>query len=141
MRAFVVVFLLSAVCVCAGAQEEKPADPQNGQTVTAEPAQTFVIGSPDSIVQQNQRVFSGPEWLPGLSLKVEKPRTFVIPYNQFAYFMGGAQCYKMRSYIVKRESNDSDVTTPAGYTECTPARRVKMKNAVPENEPDTTEQR
>jgi hypothetical protein len=37
-------------------------------------------------------------------------------------------CLTMRTYIVARESADSDVTRPAGYTTCVPATNFQVKN-------------
>jgi hypothetical protein len=39
-------------------------------------------------------------------------------------------CMYMRTYRVKREARDSDVTRPAGYTTCVPMGRFTMKSAV-----------
>jgi hypothetical protein len=39
-------------------------------------------------------------------------------------------CVYMRTYRVKRESRDSDVTHASGYTKCVPVERFTMKTAV-----------
>lgn len=45
-------------------------------------------------------------------------------------------CYKMRSYLVARESPDSDVVGPAGYSTCQPASKYGVKRAdKPANAP------
>lgn len=36
-------------------------------------------------------------------------------------------CYTMRSYVVARDSKDSDSTHPAGYSTCQPASRYRVK--------------
>jgi hypothetical protein len=36
-------------------------------------------------------------------------------------------CYAIRSYVVVRDSNDSDSTHPAGYSTCQPAARYRLK--------------
>ena len=47
-----------------------------------------------------------------------------------------ASCVYMRTYRVKREARDSDVTRPAGYTICVPVARFMVKRAVePKLEP------
>jgi hypothetical protein len=47
-----------------------------------------------------------------------------------------ASCVYMRTYRVKREARDSDVTRPAGYTTCVPVARFIVKRAVePRQEP------
>jgi hypothetical protein len=52
------------------------------------------------------------------------------PYIDASSNGGLTGCYKMRSYIVRRESHDSDVTRIAGYTTCTPANKIQVKNAT-----------
>jgi len=39
-------------------------------------------------------------------------------------------CLLLRVYQMKRESRHSDVTVPAGYTTCVPARKTGIHNAV-----------
>jgi hypothetical protein len=41
-----------------------------------------------------------------------------------------ASCVYMRTYRVKREARDSDITRPAGYTTCVPVARFVVKRAV-----------
>ena len=41
-----------------------------------------------------------------------------------------ASCVYMRTYRVKREARDSDVTRPAGYTTCVPVARFMVKSAA-----------
>jgi hypothetical protein len=36
-------------------------------------------------------------------------------------------CYTMRTYIVARESRDSDVTVPKSYQECLPEWKLQMR--------------
>lgn len=38
-------------------------------------------------------------------------------------------CYAIRSYVVKRDSKDSDSVHPVGYTTCVPATRYRLKTA------------
>ena len=38
-----------------------------------------------------------------------------------------ATCFKLRTYIVRREGPESDVVHPAGYTTCQPAPRFEVK--------------
>ena len=40
-------------------------------------------------------------------------------------------CYTVRSYRYARASRDSDVTTPVGYTVCTPSAKFQVKSAGP----------
>ena len=41
-----------------------------------------------------------------------------------------SSCVYMRTYRVKREARDSDITRPAGYTTCVPVARFVVKRAV-----------
>jgi len=43
-------------------------------------------------------------------------------------------CVYMRTYRVKRETRNSDVTSPAGYTTCVPVARFAVKRAVAPSE-------
>jgi hypothetical protein len=38
-------------------------------------------------------------------------------------------CYSIRSYVVARDSKDSDSTHPAGYSTCRPSNRYQLRNA------------
>jgi len=42
----------------------------------------------------------------------------------------GTLCYTIRSYVVARDSKDSDSVHPAGYSTCQPASRYRLKSAV-----------
>jgi hypothetical protein len=64
--------------------------------------------------------------LPGQS----KPRRFSFPRVRILYRRDNV-CYYGRSYRYKRESRDSDLTVPAGYTTCTPRSKFQVKNAAP----------
>jgi hypothetical protein len=38
-------------------------------------------------------------------------------------------CYNIRSYVVARDSKDSDSTHPAGYSTCLPSNRYQLRSA------------
>jgi len=40
-----------------------------------------------------------------------------------------ATCYNIRSYVVARDSKDSDSTHPAGYSTCLPSNRYQLRSA------------
>ena len=44
-----------------------------------------------------------------------------------------SSCVYMRTYRVKREARDSDITRPAGYTTCVPVARFVVKSAAESN--------
>jgi hypothetical protein len=60
-------------------------------------------------------------------------RTVVVPSSP-----SDTDCYTMRTYTVKREGN-SDSTRPAGYQECMPSSRVRMKNVPAQQNGDSVE--
>ncbi len=43
---------------------------------------------------------------------------------------GDTVCYTMRSYVVARESHDSDVVRPVRYVKCQPAWKFEVRSAV-----------
>jgi hypothetical protein len=62
---------------------------------------------------------------PILNLTPEDTDSFVIaPSGSYA---GGTTCYKIRSYVVARDSKHSDSTHPVGYSTCQPARRYGLR--------------
>jgi len=44
--------------------------------------------------------------------------------------VGDSYCLKIRSYVVARDSKNSDSVHPAGYTTCVPANRFRLKTTV-----------
>jgi hypothetical protein len=134
MRGFVVVFLLGLIiCGCAFAQTEKQATPTLAPPASNPTVHTFAFTLPNSDTSaQKTPAHASPEWLPGLSLRPNSPKAPVnlVPHY-YAYLLGGAPCFTMRTYTVRRESAKSDVTVPSGYAECVPASRLKFKNVAP----------
>jgi hypothetical protein len=59
-----------------------------------------------------------------------KPRRFSFPRVRIVYPRDNV-CYLGRSYRYKRESRDSDLTVPVGFTTCTPRSKFQVKNAAP----------
>jgi hypothetical protein len=66
--------------------------------------------------------------------RIEDDRTFLSPEdnNGFLLPLGDQEpsCVYMRTYRVKREARDTDVTRPAGYTTCVPVGRFAVKRAA-----------
>jgi hypothetical protein len=44
-------------------------------------------------------------------------------------------CYKIRSYVVARDSKDSDSVHPVGYSTCQPASRYRLKKTQTQTGP------
>jgi len=55
-------------------------------------------------------------------------RTF--PRKKWDFEPDVSVCYSMRTYVVVRESQHSDVTQRAGYVTCQPAWKFEMRKAV-----------
>lgn len=83
-------------------------------------------------------VTSFPE--PGIIVaKSEKDKAFVLKSPELESkgiglapddpLGGGITCLSIRSYVVKRDSKDSDAVHPAGYTTCVPMTRFRLKTA------------
>jgi hypothetical protein len=68
--------------------------------------------------------------LTGRQSSQPKPRTLVMGVD--GPLDGDGICYTIRSYVVARDSKDSDSTHMTGYSTCQPASRYRVK---------TTEQR
>jgi hypothetical protein len=47
-----------------------------------------------------------------------------------------AYCLKIRSYVVARDSKNSDSVHPVGYTTCVPASRFRLKTATIDQNPE-----
>ena len=68
---------------------------------------------------------------------IEGDRIFLSPDESDGFLepLGDQEpgCVYMRTYRVRREARDSDVTRPAGYTTCVPVTRFSMKRATEPN--------
>jgi len=45
-------------------------------------------------------------------------------------FEDDTTCYAIRSYVVARDTKDSDATHPTGYSTCQPSTRFRLKSTV-----------
>ncbi len=61
--------------------------------------------------------------------KMEAPTTGAI-MGEEGSMEADAMCYAIRSYVVARDSKDSDSTHPAGYSTCRRASRYHLKTTV-----------
>jgi hypothetical protein len=86
--------------------------------------QEFRALLPEEFQAEQQRI--------GDTASVDSPR--VLPFAQKPGSAQGdqdnANCFYIRSYRVKRENPESDVTKLAGYSTCQPATRFQTKSAV-----------
>jgi hypothetical protein len=56
-------------------------------------------------------------------------RTFNLKDPSEGQLDADTTCYTIRSYVVARDSKDSDSTHPAGYSTCRPSDRYHVKSA------------
>jgi hypothetical protein len=108
------LFLSSALVVDAVAQQQSNAPALNT----------------DKAAIQKWLARGGPAKWP----RVDRDRVILSPDDRDSSILSlddrEASCVYMRTYRVKREDRDSDVTRPAGYTTCVPAARFVVKRAV-----------
>jgi hypothetical protein len=71
------------------------------------------------VLDQSKRDFRG-----GRSNEAER-LTLVMDFS--ASLDTAATCFTMRSYVVARDSKDSDSTHPTGYSTCQPASKYRVK--------------
>jgi hypothetical protein len=114
--------LVAAVLICtasAFAQEQlsstirpnRAAEPEkSAQSAATEPWKLVINQPPDS----RQSSF---QWL---QLDPMAVRADARPGDD-------TLCYKIRSYVVARDSKDSDSVHPVGYSTCQPASRYRLK--------------
>ena len=66
--------------------------------------------------------------------RIDSDRIILSPGDGDGFMLSlddnSASCVYIRTYRVKREARDSDVTRPAGYTTCVPVARFIVKRAV-----------
>lgn len=121
MRTTALLLTLFAFTVLSAlaADQAKPAPPQNDSTIAAVP------GPADS-----------------LGIIPADPDGFTLDTSSDAYnrhlnrdSQTETYCFKMRSYLVERENQDSDSTRLVGYTTCHPASRIQLKTTLETADP------
>lgn len=60
-----------------------------------------------------------------LTAKIDSDARMLVPG-----LAGDSYCLKIRSYVVARDSKNSDSVHPVGYTTCVPASRFRLKTTV-----------
>ena len=111
-----------------------------------------------ALAQDHQNKLNGPDTIPTTQIPDFRPTPsatepwriipktpgdqsmkFLIAPNDEAVLTPGAMptdqfCLAIRSYVVARDSKDSDSVHPAGYTTCVPASRFQLKKTVVQQE-------
>ena len=101
------------------ADQPKPAPPQYDSTIAD------VSGSADSL----GIIPTDPD---GFTLEAS-PDAYRRHHNRDS--QPDTYCFKMRSYLMARDSRDSDSTRLVGYTTCHPAARIQLKTTVETADP------
>ena len=109
-------------CLSAFAQDQQPRNPRSSEPWKIIPNPPGDVGSGQPLLSHMQvdqsrfdpKVEAKPDKL--VSVLDGQPDTDTI-------------CYSIRSYVVARDSKDSDSTHAAGYSTCRPASRYHVKNA------------
>ncbi len=103
---------------------------QNQQTYDQQTQAQPVIGSAAVSVPPSKApdTLSEPWRIipPGINLD-NKLLHFTPPSGTEIASLGDSICYKIRSYVVARDSKDSDSVHPVKYTTCQPASRYRLK--------------
>jgi hypothetical protein len=114
--------LTAAVLICtasAFAQEQSSSATHPNHTAEPEkPAQTAAT-EPWKLVL-NRPTYSRESSLQWLQLDPMAVRADAQPGDD-------TLCYKIRSYVVARDSKDSESVHPVGYSTCQPASRYRLK--------------
>ena len=114
--------LAAAVLICtasAFAQEQLSSTSRSNQT--AEPERSARITTPDPWkIVLNQPTDSRESSLQSRQLDPMAVRADARPGDD-------TLCYKIRSYVVARDSKDSDSVHPVGYSTCQPASRYRLR--------------
>jgi hypothetical protein len=79
--------------------------------------------SPRTLVSGQTRL----DQIPADQLQLEVPVRQLLESQLDRLREEGPTCYAIRSYVVARDSKDSDSTHPAGYSTCQPATRYGVK--------------
>lgn len=115
--------LLAAWLLCSlyAFSQDPTASPAKDAKNTTSPAPGLIVPwnspSPDPLLRLQEDPVRDADG--GVNLRV-----FVNPDNQP---VDDTTCYAIRSYVVARDSKDSDSTHPVGYSTCQPAKRYGLK--------------
>lgn len=123
--------LLISVCAAPLAAQSSP----DKNPVSSRPLLDGLMTPPEFRVNVPMLEFHGqvadqrPEALPKLQAPKLEFRT-----QTSALVQDDAVCLSIRTYRVTRDDPESDLTRPAGYSECQPAARFQLKVAVDSRE-------
>ena len=90
------------------------------------PKSAMVFENPWLLFQKPEPLRFGQDRVQIKMLDVPEVGNFAIP----PYPLADHYCLKMRSYLMARDSKNSDSTHLAGYSTCLPASRYRLRTAV-----------
>ena len=147
-RLLVPVVLFCSICVFAQENQQKTLAVANQPLLASDSQNAFATARSSPLGTESAEVPRDPlERLessqpPQLMVNQNKSskilffpapsRGFVIPPDQLA---DGATCYAIRSYVVARDTKNSDSVHPVGYSTCVPAKKVQLKSATGSAQP------
>jgi hypothetical protein len=121
--------LAAALVVCslpAVAQDGKPTPERDRSQPDQSSSEAVITLEPWRIIP-NQAVGLRPEQSPLDRIADQYSRA---RYTALVDALdAGPTCYAIRSYVVARDSKDSDSTHPAGYSTCRPSERYQVRTA------------
>ena len=126
LRVVPTVVLLLCSCVAFAQQEPQPNLPDNAQLSLSfeRPKLSFLQAGAGDVSEPNGATsVAAPN----------KSHLDVSPDGELAMY---ATCYSMRSYVVARDSKQSDSTHFVRYSTCQPANRYRLKSAEMERNSD-----
>jgi len=138
---------ISLVCSASAFAQVKtdPAIPSNNAAYTGK-SLTASNAEPWKILPQSPAASSLPTTSSAPSPMDRLADPFLLTWNDGLTVLNGnvdprmvvsqraigddSYCLKIRSYVVKRDSKDSDAVHPAGYTTCVPASRFRLRTTL-----------
>jgi hypothetical protein len=110
--------LVATLFLCSGAafaqqHESNPSNPSQPSD-QEKPAWQLSFDAPKNLLAKNG---SFPLLLPSDSSRIASDKRLI----------DDTVCYKMRSYVVARDSKNSDSVHPVGYSTCQPAGKYRLR--------------
>lgn len=149
-RLLVPLFFLACSLFATG-QSQPTATPlsknsyqRNASTFPALQAKAATPSEPWRIIPQKSTAPQNPmNWImetPSSNFKIDNGSALrILPKSEtdhIAISLEGnsadASCFAIRSYVVARDSNDSEATHPVAYSTCQPASRYRLRQTVVE---------
>ena len=136
IRLLMAISLVCSASVFAQTQNDAATSAQSPAAANAESLKMLPALPPSSSTTQNSSQFTVDRLADPFLLSRNDGLTVLngnidpkILVSQRA-IGGDSYCLKIRSYVVARDSKNSDSVHPAGYTTCVPANRFRLRTTV-----------